>query len=347
MNPLHPAHISDLEGAISRLSGMEKFKDSTIMITGATGMIGACMIDLLGLANRTLGLNVRILALCRNADRAKARFAHLNRVEVISCDLTKPLSDLPKADYIVHAASNAHPMAFSADPVGTMMGNIFGTMNLLEHLRTTGGGRLLFVSTGEIYGENPAVTDGFTEDSFGKIDSMNPRSCYPESKRAAETMCASYVRQHGADAVVARLCYIYGPTITPDNSRADAQFLRKAMAGEDIVMKSAGSQLRSYCYVTDAVTALLTILLHGETGCAYNVANRESAHTIREYAETLASLAGVRVVFDLPPEAERAGYSTVSRAVQNPARLENLGWKAAHSLESGMRLMLNVLTREV
>lgn len=347
MNPLHPAYIADLSRALNGLEGLEKLKDSTVMVTGATGMIGACLTDMLGLANEKLGLNVRVVALCRNAERARARFAHLKNVEAISCDLTKPLVNLPKADYIVHAASNAHPMAFSADPVGTMTGNIFGTMNLLEHLRAVGGGRLLFVSTGEIYGENPSVTDGFTEDSFGKIDSMNPRSCYPESKRAAETMCASYVRQYGADAVVARLCYIYGPTITNDNSRADAQFLRKAMAGEDIVMKSAGSQLRSYCYVTDAATALLTVLLRGETGCAYNVANRESTHTIREYAETLAGLAGVKVVFDLPPEAERAGYSTVSRAVQNPARLENLGWKAEHTLESGMRLMLNVLTQEV
>lgn len=347
MNPLHPEYVSDLCSALNRLPDPEKLRNSTVMITGATGMIGSCLIDLLAAANDRLGLNVRVIALCRNAERAKARFAHHENVVVLSCDLTKPLENLPKADFIIHAASNAHPMAFSADPVGTMTGNIFGTMNLLEHLRATGGGRLLFVSTGEIYGENPAVTDGFTEDSFGKIDSMNPRSCYPESKRAAETMCASYVRQYGADAVVARLCYIYGPTITPDNSRADAQFLRKAMAGEDIVMKSTGSQLRSYCYVTDAATALITILLKGETGCAYNVANRESTHTIRQYAEMLASLAGVNVIFDLPPEAERAGYSTVSRAVQNPARLEALGWKADHTLEDGMRRMLNILTREV
>ena len=347
MNPLHPEYIAGLSGALDGLRNPEKLRDSTVMITGATGMVGACLTDLLGLMNERLGLNVRVLALCRNVSRARERFAHIKNVEAVACDLTQPLENLPRADYIIHAASNAHPMAFSSDPVGTMMSNIFGTKNLLEHLRTTGGGRLLFVSTGEIYGENPAVTDGFAEDSFGKIDSMNPRSCYPESKRAAETMCASYVRQYGADAVVARLCYIYGPTITGDNSRADAQFLRKAMAGEDIVMKSAGSQLRSYCYVADAAAALLTILLHGETGCAYNVANRESTHTIREYAETLAKLAGVNVVFDLPPEAERAGYSTVSRAVQNPARLEALGWTAQHSLEDGMRRMLNILTQEV
>ena len=110
----------------------------------------------------------------------------------------------------MHAASNAHPSAFSADPVGTMRANLLGVMRLLEGLRA-GGRRLLFVSTGEIYGENPAVTGGFREDDFGRIDPMNPRSCYPESKRAAETLCASYASQYGLDCVVARLCYVYGP----------------------------------------------------------------------------------------------------------------------------------------
>ncbi len=335
----HPAYRAELAACLDRLCGLSALDGKTVMITGATGMIGACLTDMICAS----GADVRVLALCRNEARGLQRFSSYKNVEVIACDLTKPLSGLPRADYVVHAASNAHPMAFSADPVGTMQANILGTMHLLNNLR---GGRLLFVSTGEIYGENPDVQDGFSEDSYGKIDPMNPRSCYPESKRAAETLCASYVRQFGADAVAARLCYVYGPTITPDNSRADAQFLRKALAGEDIVMKSTGSQLRSYCYVTDAACAILTLLLRGETGLAYNVANRDSNHTIREYAETLAKLAGVNVVFELPPDAEKAGYSAVSRAVQNPARLEGLGWKAAHSLESGMRQMLNILRDE-
>lgn len=347
MNPLHPDYVSDLSRTLERLPEIEQLRNCKVIITGATGMIGSCLTDLLGMASDKLGLNITLYTLCRFAPRAADRFEHLKCVKPTSWDLTGSLKWIPEADYIIHAASNAHPLAFSTDPVGTMMGNILGTRNLLEHLRDSHGKRLMFLSTGEIYGENPAVTDGFDEQAFGKVDSMNPRSCYPESKRAAETLCASYVRQFDVDAVVARPCYIYGPTITDKSTRADAQFLRKALAGEDIVMKSAGSQLRSYCYVTDAAAALLTILLRGEAGNAYNIASRACIHTIREYAETLAKLAGVNVVFDLPPEAERAGYSTVSRAVQNPAKLEGLGWKAEHTLESGMRQMLRVLDREV
>lgn len=347
MNPLHPDYVSDLSRILDTLPEIEKLRNCKVMITGSTGMIGSCLTDLLGMASDKLGLNITLYTLCRSAPRAADRFEHLTCVKPTSWELTRPFKWMPEVDYIIHAASNAHPVAFSTDPVGTLMGNILGTRTLLDHLRDSNGKRLLYLSTGEIYGENPAVTDGFDENGFGRIDPMNPRSCYPEGKRAAETLCASYVRQFDTDAVVARPCYIYGPTITDKSTRADAQFLRKALAGEDIVMKSAGSQLRSYCYVTDAAAALLTILLRGEAGNAYNIANRASVHTIREYAETLAKLAGVNVVFDLPPEAERAGYSTVSRAVQDPAKLEGLGWKAGHTLESGMRQMLRVLDREV
>ena len=140
----------------------------------------------------------------------------------------------------------------------------------------------------------------------------------------------------GVDALVARLCHVYGPTFTSANSRADAQFIRKALAGEDIVMKSTGSQVRSFCYVADAVSALLTLLVKGGRGQAYNVANRNSVASIRQYAETLADIAGVKVAFDVPPEAEKAGYTKITRAVLNPAKTEALGWRPQFDLREGL-----------
>ncbi len=333
-------YLRDVDRAIQALPDVQKLRSARILITGATGLVGAFLTDCLLALSDQNALDLRLYALCRNAARAKERFGE--RVNAIAADVSEA-NALPECDYIIHAASNAHPKAFSADPVGTMLGNILGVRNLLEHLRAQGHGRLLFVSTGEIYGDNPAIRDGFSETDFGKIDSMNPRACYPESKRAAETLCASYLSQYRVDSVVARLCYVYGPTITNENSRADAQFLRNALSKTDIIMKSAGAQVRSYCYVADAARALITILLRGESGSAYNVANRAAVRSIREYAEALAKVAGVQVKFETPEDAEKRGYSTVSRAIQKPDRLEALGWKPLFSFEEGIEHTFRII----
>ena len=333
-------YLRDVDRAIQALPDVQKLRSARILITGATGLVGAFLTDCLLALSDQNALDLRLYALCRNAARAKERFGE--RVNAIAADVSEATA-LPECDYIIHAASNAHPKAFSADPVGTMLANILGVRNLLEHLRAQGHGRLLFVSTGEIYGDNPAIRDGFSETDFGKIDSMNPRACYPESKRAAETLCASYLSQYRVDSVVARLCYVYGPTITNENSRADAQFLRSALSKTNIIMKSAGAQVRSYCYVADAARALITILSGGESGSAYNVANRAAVRSIREYAETLAKVAGVQVKFETPEDAEKRGYSTVSRAVQKPDRLEALGWKPLFSFEEGIEHTFRII----
>lgn len=333
-------YLRDVDRAIQALPDVQKLRSARILITGATGLVGAFLTDCLLALSDQNALDLRLYALCRNAARAKERFGE--RVNAIAADVSEATA-LPECDYIIHAASNAHPKAFSADPVGTMLANILGVRNLLEHLRAQGHGRLLFVSTGEIYGDNPAIRDGFSETDFGKIDSMNPRACYPESKRAAETLCASYLSQYRVDSVVARLCYVYGPTITNENSRADAQFLRNALSKTDIIMKSAGAQVRSYCYVADAARALITILSGGESGSAYNVANRAAVRSIREYAEALAKVAGVQVKFETPEDAEKRGYSTVSRAVQKPDRLEALGWKPLFSFEEGIEHTFRII----
>lgn len=326
-----------------------KLHDQSILVTGATGLIGSFLVEALAHLNETAGAKLTIYAAGRSESGIVSRFGALAEqpyFHYVPYDATKPVAFDFAADIVVHAATSAHPMAYATDPVGIMQANLFGTARLLEYLKEQGSGRFLLLSTGETYGENPDLEAGFSETDHGWIDPMLPRACYPESKRAAETLCASYAAQYGVDAVVARLCHVYGPTFTASNSRADAQFIRKALAGEDIVMKSTGSQVRSFCYVADAVNALLTVLARGEKGQAYNVANRRSVASIRQYAETLADIAGVRVVFDVPPEVEKAGYTRVTRAVLNPAKLEGLGWTPRYDLRQGLEATYRCCKRE-
>lgn len=318
----------------------ESLKNKSILITGANGLIGSYLIDYLSYLNSQQEYNIKIFAMSRSLEKLKNRFFKRPNLFYIEQDLNKPLSVDEKFDYIIHAASNAHPLAFSKDPVGTMKTNLLGTINLLDSIKDNQNTKFLYISTGEIYGNN--VDKAFTENDCGTVDSKLARSCYPESKRAAETLCMAYSQQYGTYTNVARLCYVYGPTITQDNSRADAQFLRNALDKKDIVLKSAGSQRRTYCYVADVVSAILTILTKAPSMEVYNIANKNSIVSIKEYAQTLANLAGTNLQFEIPDEVEKRGYSKSADSILDASKLSQLGWFPQYDIKSGLEHTLKI-----
>ena len=281
----------------------------TVLVTGAHGLIGSALVSRL---------------------RAEGRYDVVEGTREW-CDVTRPIPGDDHYDYIIHAASNAAPKAFAETPVEVMLSNILGVRHLLDYGRRHGMQRFLFVSTGEVYGEGDGRT--FTEDYQGYVDISSPRSCYPSSKRAAETLCAAYAKEYGIDYVVARPCHVYGPGFTANDNRVYAQFIRNVLRGEDIVMKSTGEQMRSWCYVEDCVTALLLILEKGVSGEAYNIADENSVVSIRDLAEMIAQAAGRKVVMQLPSDAERAGYNPVTRSVFDTAKLRALGWSISGTMQ--------------
>lgn len=311
---------------ISKLLNYD-FRGCKFLVTGANGLIGSYLVDYLDF------IGAEVYAMSRSIDKLKFRFNNNQNIKLIEQDLNEPLTIDDKFDYIIHAASNAHPLAFSQDPVGTMKANLFGTMNLLE-LAKRSNSKFLYLSSGEIYGNN--IDHDFTEDDLGVVDTKIARSCYPEAKRASETLCVSYCDQFGIHTNIARLCYVYGHTITDDNSRADAQFLRNALLGKDIVMKSKGAQRRTYCYVADAASALLFILLNGVKSEVYNIANPNSIATIAQYAQILANIAKVNLKFELPDEIEKKGYSKQADSVLSAQKLINIGWSPLYDLNVGL-----------
>ena len=312
----------------------EKLSEAKILVTGATGLIGGCLVETLMMNSKR---NYQVFASGRNEEGAKARFkdfANDNSFHFIRYDVMKPLESDIEFDYIIHAASNANPKYYATQPVEVMKANIDGVSNLIEYGIKHGMKRFLYVSSGEVYGEGDGRV--FSEDYSGYVDCATPRACYPSSKRAAETLCVAYAAEYGVDVVMARPCHVYGPHFTASDSRVYAQFIRNVLKGEDIVMKSTGEQFRSWCYVVDCVSALLYILLKGENGQAYNIADDGSNISIKELAEITANIAGRKVVIDLPDTDEKKGFNVVTKSVFSTKKLESLGWQVRNHIKKGL-----------
>lgn len=313
-----------------------------ILVTGSTGLIGSCIIDVLLAANELFGKKFEVYALGRNAEKLENRFGKNDSLHFVVQDITEPLV-IDDLDYIIHAASNADPKSYALYPAETIITNILGAKNVLDYCRGRKT-RVLFTSTFEVYGK--LDQDEYYEDQYGIIDLNLIRSSYPESKRTSEMLFKAYSDEYGVDCVIARLSSIYGPTMKSDDSKAHAQFLRNALAGEDIVLKSKGDQLRTYCYLMDAVSGLFTVLFKGKTAEIYNVANENSIVSIAELAKTIAEYAGTKVVFDLPDEVENKGFSKPQNCVLKTDKILGLNWTGKYDINSGIRETMDIL-REI
>ncbi len=345
----HPKYQQDLAVCASAPLPWDKLQDTTLLLTGATGLIGTFLCDLLMYKNKVDKLNITVVAVGRNKAKAEKLFsAYVDSpfFHFLPHDVNTPLPPALHADFIIHGASNAHPLAYAQYPIETITTNVFGAYYLMKHAVDHDCRRFLLLSSVEIYGDNQTNKEAFWEEDLGYIDCNTLRAGYPESKRTAEALCQAFKEQAGLDVVTARLCRLYGPTMTLEDSKALAQFIRKAAGGEDIVLKSKGQQYFSFCYVADAATAILTILTKGVSGQAYNVADDLSNIYLGELAQKVAAAGGQKVVFELPDSAEQKGYSAASKAVLNADKLTALGWKAHTHLEQGVAKTIELLKFE-
>lgn len=346
-NPQYLADVSLV--AMDENLPWEKLAGKTVLISGGSGLIGSCLVDVLMKRNLLQDLRCRVIAVGRNAGRARERFlAYWDNplFRFVALEVNLPFALPEKADYVIHLASNTHPVAYATEPVQTIMTNIIGLQNMLEFARSCGAQRFAFASSNEIYGENRGDVELFDEKYCGYIDSNTLRAGYPESKRCGEALCQAYARQYGLDIVIPRFTRSYGPTLLPSDTKALSQFLRNAVGKEDIVLKSDGSQFYSYTYVADAVSGLLYVLLKGESGEAYNIADPSGDVTLREVAEELASIAGTKVIFDIPDSTESAGFSKVTKARLSSDKLRTLGWKSHFPISVGLRHTVEALLEQ-
>lgn len=338
MNKENALYQQDLRNIVS-MPGIETLHGKTILITGATGMVGTHLIDALML----LG-NVKVYAVGRDKNRAMDRLGSyydsplFTFVEQDVCN--KFPSDI-KPDIIIPLASNTHPLAYSQYPVETMLINIKGAEHALN-LAVETGATVLYPSTVEVYG-NAIGEDTFSEDYTGKLNLSTSRSCYTESKRSAEAMCQSFIAEKGAKVKIVRLSRLFGPTMLMTDSKASSQFIKKALAHEDIILKSEGNQLFSYTYITDAVRAMLHVLIYGEVGTAYNISCESCDVRLKEFAGLCAQYNGKDVIFELPSETERKGFSVAQKAVLDNSRLRSIGWTPLYNMKEALWRTLDII----
>lgn len=319
---------------------IREFSRKTVLVTGANSMLGTYVAyTFLHMAET---MDVKTIVLTRSLKKTLELYQGFHGkpyFDIIDRDITGDIDYVGSIDYIFHFAGNASPMSINTDPVGILKSNLTGTFNVMELARRKNA-KVIFASTREVYGASER--DTLTELSFGSIDPMDNRSCYPESKRAAETIMRSYYLQYGTKSVSARIAHSYGPGMkTANDGRVMADFIDDAINGRDITLNSTGDAIRAFCYISDTVTALILLALRGEDGTAYNLSNESEPMPIRDVAQIICDLCPsrpIRVIFNGKPTS--AGYCTYRRVALDNSRIEALGFRPAVSLREGLRRTL-------
>jgi len=343
MNHMSQIVSEDLERIVSTPLAWERLKGKTILVTGANGFLPAYMVESLLHLNSSRGIGCKVIGLVRNLAKTRARFRHYegrSDLTFLQADVSLDWEWPERCDVIVHAASQASPVFYGKDPVGTMNANILGTARLLKLARACGAEEFLYFSSGEVYGQVPADKVPTCETDYGYIDICNPRSCYAESKRASETLGMSYAAQFNTPFKVVRPFHTYGPGMALDDGRVFADFVRDVVNSQDIVLKSEGTAIRAFCYLSDAVTGFFTVLLKGAQATAYNVGNPDGKISIRDLAELLVSLFPERKLSVRKEVGSYAdGYipSPISINCPNIDRLRGLGWSPLYGVGDGFR----------
>lgn len=328
----------DTDIILNNPADWEKLRDAAVLVTGATGRLGTYIVNALLELNRRNGLNIRVLALARDREKIRREYPEADpRLRFLEQDVTEPIRWDGRIDHIFHTAGLASPDDFTHRPAETLWGHVQGTRNVLELARRCGTKRILYVSTVEVYGT--WETDRYIKETdMGPMRHTESRACYPEAKRLCETMLACYKAEYGVDHTVVRLCHTFGPGIRLDDGRAFAGFIRNVVRGEDIVLQTDGSAVRTYTYVADAVGAMFLALLNG-TEEYYNVAATENRISIRDLAVLIASMdpTGRTHVRYAKTAQKDLLYLPFRLGIMDSSKIEQLGWKAQVDLEHAFR----------
>ncbi len=328
----------------------EKFCSSkTILITGATGLVGSFLVKSLAEISKANNLNMKILAMVRDSKKANVVFSdYLKYVSFITADLNEKITVDCDIDYIIHGASITNSKELVTNPVGTIDLAVLGTKNIYELARTKNVKSIVYLSSMEMYGKVES-NNRIREDELGYIDNLSVRSCYSEGKRMVENMSVSYYSQYNLPIKIARLAQIFGAGVSIEESRVFAQFAKSLINQEDIVLHTNGESFGNYCYTKDCVLGILTILFKGNVGEAYNVVNENNSMMIKDMAKLIADMSNgkTELVFDIPQNDLEYGYAPPTKLLLSSEKINKLGWSATVDLQEMYKRLINSWGYEV
>ena len=334
---------NDLEQLANSSIPLSEMDGKTVFVTGASGLIGSQIIKAISCYNKTNGTHIKAVAMVRNPEKAKKVFKDTENVEIYKCDITEEIDYAGNVDYIIHGASATSSRFFVDHPVETIKIAVDGTVNILEFARKKEVKGFVYLSSLEVYGTPDKNQTTIKEDYSGYINQLSVRSSYSEGKRLVECLCCSYASEYNVPVKIARLSQTFGAGVEYNDGRVFAEFARCAIEKKDIVLHTMGNTVRSYCYTSDAVAAIIYILLKGQIGEAYNVTNMQTACSIKEMAETVCDLfkeSGIKTVIDIPEDVSSFGYNPEMIIRLDSSKLEQLGWKPTVSLEEMFRRLV-------
>ncbi len=330
----------DLREIVQEDISWELFRDSTVLITGANGILPSYMVDTLMYLNESRGYNIHVIGVVRHIEKAKKRFQGNDKLEFLEQDVCLPIDYKGNIDFIIHAAGQASPKFYGKDPVGTIEGHILGTDNCLRLAVEKQVKGVLYFSSCDVYGtvyEDRVIDENY----IGKIDSLSGRSCYPVGKLAGESLCIAYEKQYDVPVKIMRIAHTYGPFTPLDDGRVFADFVGNILRNENISLHSDGSAERPMMYITDAVRAYFRILLQGKSGEAYNIVSEEQI-SILGLAKLLVGLyPEKKLKVDFNKRTEN-GYleSKVKNNRYSSKKLKQLGWMQKYSIHDGFKRMI-------
>lgn len=331
-----------------------QYRNKVFLITGATGLVGSLLIKTLLYCNSVHNLNIKIIAVVRNKEKAEGIFEEFQSQGVVEYKIMDLAKDELKVDsyvnYIIHGAAVTTSKIMVSDPVGTIQTALLGTESVLKLASKKNVESMVYISSMEIYGQPQGNMGTKTrEDELGYIDLTNVRSCYPEGKRMCECMCTAYAKQYNVNVKSARLAQTFGPGILPGENRVFAQFARSVLSGTDIILHTKGDSEGNYVYTRDAVLGILLLLTEGEAGQAYNIANEKCHLTIKQMAEMVAADIAdnrIKVVVDLPEDAQKLGYAPGVKLWLNSEKIRQLGWKPEVEMKEAYERMINWMEQQ-